>query len=330
MAEPLRSREILRGRYRIRECIGKGGMGSIYLADDLRLEGRLCALKVIEHDRNVPPKVLKETRQQFLREATVLARLDHPNLPKVSDFFTMGNRDCLVMDYVPGRDLRALMLEAKQHNTFLKEEDVLGWANQLADALTYLHSQNPPLVHRDIKPSNLKLTPGGLLKLVDFGLVKALAPDEMTVTVVHGRGTALYTPLEQYGGDGMHTDVRSDIYAFGATLYHLLTNTPPADARQRFLHPESLIPPRQINPAISLRTERAILWAMELHPDDRPASVEVFRQFLLGGREVPTRPQTVMRPGGTILTFLRQIPEGVLFWIALGLLFTGLIASLVR
>lgn len=330
MSESLRNREILRGRYRIRECIGKGGMGSIYLADDLRLEGRLCALKIIEHDRNVPPKVLRETRQQFLREATVLARLDHPNLPKVSDFFTIGNRDCLVMDYIPGRDLRAIMLEARQQNTFLKEEEVLGWADQLADALMYLHSQTPPLVHRDIKPSNLKITPSGLLKLVDFGLVKALAPDEMTVTIVHGRGTALYTPLEQYGGDGMHTDIRSDIYAFGATLYHLLTNTPPTDARQRFLHPESLIPPRQINPAISLRTERAILWAMELHPDDRPASVEVFRQFLLGGREMPARSQTAPRKRETLWHFLRERPESVLFWVALGSLLTGLLASLAR
>jgi serine/threonine-protein kinase len=328
--EPLRSGEILRGRYRIRECIGKGGMGSIYLADDLRLEGRLCALKVVEHDRHVPPKVLRETRQQFLREATVLARLDHPNLPKVSDFFTVGNRDFLVMDYIPGKDLRTLMLEARQRNTFLTEEEVLGWANQLADALMYLHSQDPPLVHRDIKPSNLKITPGGILKLVDFGLVKALAPDEMTVTVIQGRGTALYTPLEQYGGDGMHTDIRSDIYAFGATLYHLLTNTPPADARQRFLHPESLLPPRQINPAISLRTERAILWAMELHPDDRPASVEVFRQFLLGGREIPTRPQTAPRRRTFPALFLQRSPESALFWSALALWIIGLMASLVR
>ncbi len=330
MANALRSGEILRSRYRIRECIGRGGMGSIYLADDLRLEGRLCALKVIEHDRNIPPKILKETRHQFLREATVLARLDHPNLPKVSDFFTAGHRDCLVMDYIPGKDLRALVLEAKQRNIFLKEEEVLGWADQLADALMYLHSQNPPLVHRDIKPSNLKITPGGLLKLVDFGLVKALAPDEMTVTVIQGRGTALYTPLEQYGGDGMHTDVRSDIYAFGATLYHLLTNTPPVDARQRFLHPEALLPPRQINPAISMRTERAILWAMELHPDDRPASVEIFRQFLLGGREVPTRPQTVSRRSDIPWLILRRQPEGVLFWSAVGLLLIGLLASLAR
>ena len=218
MPTPLKADEVLRGRYKITRIIGQGGMGSIYLADDLRLEGRQCALKEVEHDRSLSTELLKQARDQFLREATVLARLDHPNLPKVSDFFSVGGRDYLVMDFVPGKDLRALMNEARQKGEFLSERDVLNWASQLADALTYLHSQNPPIVHRDIKPSNLKLTPSGLLKLVDFGLVKILASDEVTITILQGRGTALYTPLEQYGGDTGHTDVRSDIYAFGATL----------------------------------------------------------------------------------------------------------------
>ncbi len=209
-------------------------MGSIYLADDLRLEGRLCALKEVDHDRSLPTDLLKQARDQFLREATVLARLDHPNLPKVSDFFSIGGKDYLVMDFVPGKDLRTLMVEARQRNTFLAEREVLGWANQLADALSYLHSQKPPILHRDIKPSNLKVTPNGLLKLVDFGLVKILASDEMTITILQGRGTALYTPLEQYGGDSGHTDARSDVYAFGATLYHLLTGARPIEARELF------------------------------------------------------------------------------------------------
>jgi len=329
MPVALKTGEVLRGRYRIHERIGQGGMGNIYLADDLRLEGRRCALKEVEHDRTVPAKLLKEARQQFLREATVLARMDHPNLPKVSDFFSIGARDYLVMDYVPGKDLRAVMLDAKQKNVFLNEEDVLAWATQLADALTYLHSQTPPLVHRDVKPSNLKITPNGLLKLVDFGLVKALVPDEMTITVIQGRGTALYTPLEQYGGDSLHTDIRSDLYAFGCTLYHLLTNTPPVDARQRFLNPESLASPRSLNPDISVRTERAILWAMELHPDDRPDSAEGFRQYLLGTRELPPWPQGQARPRGSILDFFQGKTEQILLWVLAGLLVVSLIASLI-
>ena len=329
MTIALKSGDVLRGRYRIRERIGKGGMGNIYLADDLRLEGRQCALKEVEHDRTVPVKLLKEARQQFLHEATVLARLDHPNLPKVSDFFSIGPRDYLVMDYIPGKDLRTLMLDAKQNNTFLIEDNVLGWANQLAEALTYLHGQDPPLVHRDVKPSNLKITPNGLLKLVDFGLVKALVPDEMTITVIQGRGTALYTPLEQYGGDGLHTDIRSDIYAFGCTLYHLLTNNPPVDARQRFLHPDSLPSPRKLNPAISPRTERAILWAMELHPDDRPGSAEELRQTLLGTRELPFRPQLQIHPKVTAYDHQWGRPEQVLVGLTIGLLIVSLVASLI-
>ncbi|MBA4383772.1 MAG: serine/threonine protein kinase [Anaerolinea sp.] len=286
MPIPLKAGDTLRGRYRIRRIIGQGGMGSIYLTDDLRLEGRQCALKEVEHDKTLSGNLIKEARDQFLREATVLARLDHPNMPKVSDFFSIGQRDYLVMDFVPGKDLRTLMVETKEKDTFLSEGEVLNWSNQLADALVYLHHQNPPIVHRDIKPGNLKLTPNGVLKLVDFGLVKVLAPGEITITILQGQGTALYTPLEQYGGDIGHTDVRSDIYAFGATLYHLLTGKAPADARQRFINPAVLTSIRPLNPSVSIRTEKAIFWAMSLHPDDRPGSVDEFRDALIGSRPV--------------------------------------------
>ena len=330
MPLPLKEGEVLRGRYKIRERIGAGGMGNIYLADDLRLEGRRCALKEVEHDRTLGEKILKEAREQFSREATVLARLDHPNLPKVSDFFNIGLKDYLVMDYVPGNDLRSMMLNAKQNNQFLNEVDVLNWAGQICDALNYLHTQVPPLVHRDIKPSNLKLTPEGLIKLVDFGLVKVLAPDEVTITVIQGQGTALYTPLEQYGGADSHTDVRSDIFAMGATLYHLLTNQSPAEARERFLNPDSLAVPRKINPEISLRTEKAILWAMELHPDNRPDSIESLRQYLLGTKELPARPQQVRSRSVTLLDALTTPPESVLIWLTAGFLVLSILATLGR
>jgi serine/threonine-protein kinase len=329
MPTPLKAGSILRDRYRIRRIIGQGGMGCIYLAEDIRLEGRLCALKEVQHDSTMPDDMLQQAREQFLREATVLARLDHPNLPKVSDFFSEGERDYLVMDYVPGKDLRALMTEAQQKNTFLPERDVLSWAVQLADTLMFMHSQNPPILHRDIKPSNLKLTPSGLVKLVDFGLVKILASTEMTITILQGRGTALYTPIEQYGGDSGHTDARSDIYAFGATLYHLVTNHPPVEARERFLHPDNLIAPRQYNPDLTGRTERAILWAMSLHPDDRPQDVETFRQALLGNINPITQPRRPV-PSATLEDFISSPSERLLAIISVGLIILSLLATLLR
>jgi serine/threonine-protein kinase len=329
MPVPLKAGEVLRGRYRIRRIIGQGGMGSIYLADDQRLEGRQCALKEVEHDRSLPPDLLKEARDQFLREATVLARLDHPNLPKVSDFFSVGSRDYLVMDFVPGKDLRTLMFEARQSGTFLPEADVLNWAGQLSDALIYLHGQESPILHRDIKPSNLKLTPSGLLKLVDFGLVKLLASGEVTITILQGQGTAIYTPLEQYGGDSGHTDARSDIFSFGATLYHLLTNQPPLGARERFLHPDELLPPRQINPEISQRTEKAILWALSLHPDERPENVDRFRQSLLGDHPIQLRILNNTRPL-TIWNIFRSSLERTLLVVLAGLTVFSLILTLMH
>ena len=331
MLPPLKNGEVLRGRYKIRERIGQGGMGSIYLADDTRLKGRECALKEVEYERALPENIRDEAREQFLREATVLARLDHPNLPKVSDFFSSGPRDYLVMDYVPGSDLRTLMLEARRNKKFLNEKEVLAWADQIANALNFLHSQEPAIVHRDLKPSNLKLMPHGLIKLVDFGLVKILAPEEVTITIIQGQGTALYTPLEQYGGSDVHTDIRSDIYAFGATLYHLLTNEPPADARARFLQPESLVSLRQINPAISSSTEKAVLWAMSLHPDERPATINDFRQALLGFNEPPSHPLSKRQARNqSTWDYLAQPPEATLAWSAAVLLLVSLLATLAR
>lgn len=317
----------MKERYKIRRIIGQGGMGSVYLADDLRLEGRLCALKEVFYEYQIGEKLRRQAREQFMREATVLARLDHPNLPKVSDFFSIQERDYLVMDFVPGRDLSILMTEARLSESFLDEREVLTWIAQLMDALTYLHRQDPPIVHRDVKPSNLKLTPNGVVKLVDFGLVKILASDDVTITVVQGRGTAHYTPLEQYGGDAGHTDVRSDVFSLGATLYHLLTNQPPEEARNRFLNPGTLVMPREINPTISPRTERSLLWAMSLHPEERPQSMEKFRQSLLGDWNPINRPRAPL-PTPTMIDLLSSPVERRMIWLSLGLLFLSLIATL--
>lgn len=310
---------VLRKRYEILELVGQGGMGAVYKTRDRRLEGRICAVKEILPalaENLASEEEMQQVAEQFRMEASVLARLDHPNLPKVSDYFSIGTREYLVMDFVEGRDLQEILHEAQRSGGRLSEEQVLGWAAQLLDALEYLHSQDPIVLHRDIKPSNIKLTPRGNTKLVDFGLVKVLQTDDSrTVTVVQGRGTAAYTPLEQYGGDTGFTDARSDIYGLGATLYHLLAGEPPIDAKERFLRPGCLAPLRQINPDVSPRCERAIFQALAMHPNERPSSARELRDILFGSAApaIPMLLQTqpavpreqswpaILRENGTLL-----------------------------
>jgi serine/threonine-protein kinase len=327
MPPPLSPGTTLRERYVIDHAIGRGGMGSIYLAGDGRLPGRVCAVKEVEYDSDLPARLRDESREQFYREASVLARLDHPNLPKVSDYFSEGGRDYLVMDFVPGDDLKSLMDEARRAQRFLDQPLVVDWGLQLLDALDYMHHQEPPVIHRDIKPGNVKRTPTGLVKLVDFGLVKQMLPDEMTVTVIQGRGTALYTPLEQYGGDSGHTEPRSDLYALGATLYHLLTNQPPAEAKERFLRPESLVPPRQINPSIDGEVERALLWAMALHPDHRPGDALTLRGALLASPSATPLTLTPEQTWHVLLARLTPLDRAIGLGLAAAVLL-GILATL--
>lgn len=309
---------ILRERYRVTNIVGQGGMGFVYRAEDLRLPGRLCAIKEVRPDPLATAEMRRQAQAQFLQEASILAQLDHPNLPKVSDFFTDNGHDFLVMDFVAGPDLRQILEESLAGGRPPEVQTVLAWAGQLVDALRYLHRQEPPILHRDIKPANIKLTLDQRIKLVDFGLVKLLASDDArTITVVQGRGTVLYTPLEQYGGDSGHTDVRSDIYAFGATLYHLLTGCPPPDAKSRFLNPRSLKPPQEVNGKIPEQVSEAILWAMEMHPDERPESIVQFAEVLFGGERRPLR-----QPSNPLADALRAN------WVALVITLTLLILAI--
>jgi serine/threonine-protein kinase len=324
---------VLRKRYEILELVGQGGMGAVYKAADRRLEGRICAIKeILPHltENTASPEELEQVAEQFRMEASVLARLDHPMLTKVSDYFSNGSREYLVMDYVPGRDLQELLHDKQRLNEFLTESQVVEWAVQLLDALDYLHSQDPPVLHRDIKPSNIKLTPRGDVKLVDFGLVKLLQPnDSRTVTVVQGRGTVAYTPLEQYGGDSSFTDARSDLYSFSATLYHLLAGEAPLDAKERFLRPGSLPSLCAVNPSVSPRIERVIFQALSMHPNERPTSAREMRELMVGSKPLPqlahgSGPHPLPKIGWSKVFYQNRALIGV----ALGLLVVAVMLSM--
>ena len=295
MSESLAVDTLLRERYRVVSLIGQGGMGAVYLTEDIRLPGRRCAVKEIRLPPGMSDEMIAQARTQFHREATILAQLDHPNLPKVSDFFTVDGRDYLVMDYVAGTDLLQIVREARRKGRFLPEAQVLRWAEQLCAALSYMHRQDSPVLHRDIKPANIKLTPEGDVKLVDFGLVKPMDPQEVsTFTGLRGVGSVPYTPLEQYGEIADHTDVRSDLYALGATFYHLLTNEEPPSAQEVFLRDDALLPPRQVRPDLSPGVEGAVLAAMAPHPGNRPPTVDAWLRLLQAGEPAV--------PGGGLTT----------------------------
>lgn len=323
MATPLASGTVLQDRYRIVELIGPGGMGAVYLTEDLHLKAKRCALKEIRYPTDAEPEVHEQLRGQFHREAIALANLDHPNLPKVFDYFSQDGRDYLVMDYIPGPNLKEVLDEARARGGTLHERQVLEWADQICDALEYLHNQDPPIIHRDVKPANVKVTPDNVVKLVDFGLVKFFdATDPRTITLLQAYGTPTYAPLEQYGAGSGRTDVRSDIYCLGASLYHLLTGRAPANAQQRFLEPESLITPRSLNPRISHLTEYLILKAMAVRPDDRYQTVTELSRDLTMARNLSLGSKTQNR---LALIWSSLVPHK---WLTLGVFFLLVLALL--
>src|SRR6266850_4813217 len=213
---------VLQTRYRIVRQLGEGGMGAVYEAIDERLDATVALKETFFADERL--------RKQFEREARLLARMHHPALPRVSDHFAEGEGQFLVMQFIPGYDLSQMI--ARRQGPFPADQ-VLTWGDQLLDALDYLHTQDPPIIHRDIKPQNLKLTGRGQIILLDFGLAKGQGAGMSVVTTsasIFGY-TPNYAPLEQIQGQG--TDARSDIYALGATLYHLMTGVKPPDALSR-------------------------------------------------------------------------------------------------
>jgi eukaryotic-like serine/threonine-protein kinase len=266
---------LLHKRYRIVEILGQGGMGSVYRAVDENL-GVDVAVK-----ENL--FTTDEYARQFRLEAVILANLRHPNLPRVTDHFVIGDQgQYLVMDYIEGEDLRQRM--ERVGNITEDEAILLGAA--MCDALMYLHTRKPPILHRDIKPGNVKITPDGHIFLVDFGLAKVLHGSQATTTGARAM-TPGYSPPEQYGT--ARTDPRTDVYSLGATLYASLTGIIPEDGLARAMDNTQLTPLRKRNSKISRRLAAAIEKAMGIDPADRFQTADEFKHSLLGSKSKTQR-----------------------------------------
>lgn len=256
---------MIQNRYLIVHAIGKGGMGEVYLSVDQRLGSAVALKRTFFTEDN-------SLAAAFEREARILARLRHPVLPKVIDHFVENGDQYLVMEHISGDDLSKRLESA---NKPFPLSWVMFWADQLLDALSYLHSHEPPIIHRDIKPQNLKLTDENHIVLLDFGLSKDF-DTKSTSNPLNSASVAGYSPhfasMEQIRGTG--TDARSDLYSLSATLYQLLTNTIPVDALTRAdallgNKPDPIVPLTELNSEVSAAISDVILKGVALRQEER-------------------------------------------------------------
>ncbi len=270
---------ILHGRYRIVDILGEGGMGAVYRAVDENL-GVEVALKENFFTSD-------EYARQFHREATILAGMRHPNLPRVTDHFVIENQgQYLVMDYMEGEDLR----ERIERTGILPEDEVIVLGVAICDALTYMHERELSVLHRDIKPGNVKVTPAGEVSLVDFGLAKIVEGNRETTPGARAM-TPGYSPPEQYGT--ARTDPRTDIYSLSATLYEALTGAVPEDGLSRVMEQKALTPVRKRNPEISRRLAQVLEKALAVKPEDRYQNAADFKRALISATRGSTRKRVI-------------------------------------
>ncbi|MDQ1592315.1 MAG: eukaryotic-like serine/threonine-protein kinase [Pyrinomonadaceae bacterium] len=263
---------LLQNRYRVVKQIGQGGMGAVYVATDERFHSTVAIKQTFFDDPTL--------RKAFEREAHLLNHLRHVALPRVSDHFVEGDGQFLVMEFIEGTELA----ESLQRRGAFPLTEVLRWADELLDALDYLHTHEPPIVHRDIKPQNMKLTPRGRIVLLDFGLAKGAATETRASQTASVFGySRSYAPLEQIQGTG--TDTRSDLYSLGATLYHLLTGVAPVDGLTRAgavinQQPDPLRPAHLAHAQVPESISKILHRAMALKAALRPATAAEMRAAL--------------------------------------------------
>ena len=260
---------LLQDRYVVMQKLGQGGMGAVYRAGDRRLSTVNWAVKEMSQSAISGPLERQQARDAFRHEAEMLAALNHPNLPRVTDHFEQDGKAYLVMEYVPGETLLSFLV---REGLPQPQARVFEWARQLCDALDYLHTQHPPIIFRDLKPANIMLTPNGQVKLIDFGIARLFKPGQAKDTQAFG--TIGYSAPEQYGKG--QTDARSDVYSLGVLLHQLLTGYDPTST------PFRLPPAGQVNLKLPQQLSDAISAATDSDPDRRYASIAAFRAALIG------------------------------------------------
>ena len=260
---------VLQDRYVVMQKLGQGGMGAVYRAGDRRLSTVNWAVKEMSQSAISGPLERQQAHDAFRHEAELLAALNHPNLPRVTDHFEQGGKVYLVMEYVPGETLLSFLM---REGLPQPQARVFEWARQLCDALDYLHTQIPPIIFRDLKPANIMLTPNGQVKLIDFGIARLFKPGQAKDTQAFG--TVGYSAPEQYGKG--QTDARSDVYSLGVLLHQLLTGYDPTET------PFRLPPASQVNPSLPLPLSDALGVATNSDPDRRFASIAALRAALFG------------------------------------------------
>jgi outer membrane protein assembly factor BamB/tRNA A-37 threonylcarbamoyl transferase component Bud32 len=260
---------VLRERYEILRTVGIGGMSAVYQARDrvFTQVTRLCAVK--EMINSAPDPHLRElSMRNFDREANILATLNHPAIPKIFDYFHESNRSYLVQEFIEGQDLESLL---QRTASFFPEEEVISWAIQICDVLSYIHSHKPkPIVFRDLKPSNIMLNNQNRVVLIDFGIAKVFETGQKGTMI----GTEGYSPPEQYRGIA---EPRGDVYALGATMHHLLTQRDPRHEPPFTFHE---YPPQSLNPEVSERLEAVVMKALQYEIEDRYSSAEEMKVAL--------------------------------------------------
>lgn len=227
MIETVPSGTVLHGRYRIERVLGSGGFGHVYLAMDQTTNQQYAVKEYLVTGAS--------GKEQLKHEATVLSQLHHPNLPAFQDAFMERGRYYVVLNYIEGNDLTDLLRTARLRNEVVPIAKITSWVLAMCDAVLFLHSQQPPVIHRDIKPDNIRITSTGAAVLVDLGNAKAAADGARTLFFIRHQGTPGYAPQEQYPG-GSGTDIRSDVYALGGTLYFALVAQEPPSVSTRNQH----------------------------------------------------------------------------------------------